>query len=63
MTMITLATRIRMDIMKAIAKRIKSVTESAYVLNFLSRPILHIKKKAVPPATQVRSLTFADAVI
>jgi hypothetical protein len=62
MTMITLATRIRMDIMKAIAKRIESATESAYVPNFLSRPILHIKKKAVTPASQVRSLTFADAV-
>lgn len=62
MTMITLATRIRMDIMKAIAKRIESATESAYVPNFLSRPILHIKKKAVTPASQVRSLTFVDAV-
>ncbi len=58
---ITLATRIRMDIMKAIAKRIELATESAYVPNFLSRPILHIKKKASSP-TQVRSLTFVEAV-
>lgn len=62
MTMITLATRIRMDIMKAIAKRIESATESAYVPNFLSRPILHIKKKSLTPATQVRSLTFVEAI-
>ena len=62
MTMITLATRIRMDIMKAIAKRLESATESAYVPNFLARPIMHIKKKAATSATPVRSLTFVEAV-
>ena len=66
MTMVTLATRIRMDIMKSIAKRIETSTESAYVPNFLSRPIMHIKKKTkegeARPGNFVKTLTFVEAV-
>jgi hypothetical protein len=66
MTMVTLATRIRMDIMKAIARRIETIDTAAYVPNFLSRPIMHIKKKtkegeAVTGAF-VKTLTFVDTV-
>lgn len=67
MTMVTLATRIRMDIMKAIAKRIETNEESAYVPNFLSRPIMHIKKKTKEgetdrPGSFVKTLTFVESV-
>jgi len=66
-TMVSLATRIRMDIMKAIARRIETNEESAYVPNFLSRPIMHIKKKpregeAARPASFIKTLTFVEAV-
>jgi len=67
MTMVTLATRIRIDIMKAIAKRLETNEETAYVPNFLSRPILHIKKKTKEGETArtgnfVKTLTFVEAV-
>ncbi len=67
MTMVTLATRIRMNIMKSIAKRIETSTESAYVPNFLSRPIMHIKKKTkegelARSGNFVITLTFVESV-
>lgn len=66
LTVITLATKIRLDIMKAIARRIESDNESAYVPSFLPRPILHIKAKGRggngDPRKHLSSLTFADAI-
>jgi hypothetical protein len=71
LTVITLATKIRIDLMKAIARRIESDSESAYVPSFLPRPILHIKAKSRgdhsrgekgDPKKHLSSLTFADAI-
>jgi len=60
MPVITLATKVQIDIMKAIARRIESNVQSAYVPNFLPRPILHIK--AIDTRRHISSLTFSDAV-
>jgi len=63
MTVITQATKVRMEIMKAIARKIESETEVGYVPTYLPRPILHIKgREASGPRRHIRSLTFADAI-
>jgi hypothetical protein len=63
-TVVTLTTRVRMDIMKAIANKIESDTEVAYVPNFLLRPIMHIKRKLVGEQSgsrgHVQTLTFVN---
>ena len=55
-----MATRVRCDILKAIALKIASDTHEAYVTPFSSRPVLHIKdiKGEKPPY----ALTFSDAI-
>jgi hypothetical protein len=65
MPVVTLATKIRIDIMKAVARRIESGTETAYVPNFLPRPILHVKAKGPggEPRRHISSLTFADTIM
>jgi hypothetical protein len=67
-TVVTLATRIRLDIMKAVATKLESATQIAYVPNFLPRPIMHIKKKSTegdPSGSRahLRTLTFVDCII
>jgi len=71
-TVITLATKVRFEIMKAIARRIESDSETAYVPTFLPRPILHIKAKSDRSSSEPRgrdprkhlsSLTFADSIM
>ena len=65
-TVITLATKVRIEIMKAIAKKIESHKESAYVPGFLPRPILQIKSKTGGPEGRggkfINSLTFAESI-
>jgi uncharacterized membrane protein YgcG len=73
MTAITLATKVRIEIMKTIARRIESSTETAYVPTFLPRPIMHIKAKSDrsesgtrgkhDPRRHIGSLTFADSIM
>jgi hypothetical protein len=65
MPVTTLATKVRVDVMKAIARRLESNTIAAYVPNFLPRPILHIKAKDAggQPRRHISSLTFADAIM
>jgi hypothetical protein len=61
---VNLATRIRVDIMKAIARRLTNDKDLAYVAGFTSRPMMHIRM-AGPPTTNTRplkSFTFIDAV-
>jgi hypothetical protein len=58
------ATCIRVDIMKAIARRLTNDKDLAYVAGFTSRPMMHIGM-AGPPTTNTRplkSFTFIDAV-
>jgi hypothetical protein len=61
----TLATRVRIEIMRAIALKLTTDTEEAYVQGFISRPLLHYR--SVDPTNKVaggadRSYTFVDAV-
>jgi hypothetical protein len=63
MNVITQGTKVRMEIMKAIAKLIESDTQSGYVPTYLPRPVLHVKGKEVNgPRSHIKSLTFTDAV-
>jgi hypothetical protein len=57
---VTLATRVRLDVMKAIAKICESKNEQMFVRGFSSRPVLQVRQRdgSRPPLT----LTFADAV-
>jgi hypothetical protein len=60
---VNLATRIRIDVMKAIARKLTTKQEQAYVSGFISRPMLHIKK--LPIATNsrpIKSFTFIDVI-
>ncbi len=58
-----LATRVRIDILKAIARRITNSEDQAYVSGFISRPMMHIKKSVAPVNTRpLQSFTFTDAV-
>ena len=61
----TLATRVRIEIIRAIALKLTTNTEDAYVQGFISRPLLHYRSQ--DPANRVaggadRSYTFVDAV-
>jgi hypothetical protein len=56
---VTLATRVRTDIMRAIAtKNSKKGSLELYVAPFSSRPVLHVKDVSKSPY----ALTFADAI-
>ena len=60
---VNLATRIQIDILKAIAKKISNAKETAYVSGFVSRPMMHIRKGGPPSGGKpIRSFTFVDAV-
>jgi len=62
---VTLATRVRIEIMRAIADLLRNATVQAYVQPFSSRPVLHLKMK--DPLAGVlegvnRSYSFVEAV-
>jgi hypothetical protein len=60
---VNLATRIRIDILKAIARKVTNKKELAYVSGFISRPMMHIKAAPVTSNSRpIRSFTFIDAV-
>jgi hypothetical protein len=59
---INVGTRVRIEILKAIAKKITSDQEQAYVVSFISRPIMHIKHKNDASNRPSKSFTFIDAV-
>ena len=58
---VTLATRVRVDIMKAMAKKFTTEREDMFVVAFASRPVLQVRSKE----QNVRSMgyTFSDAVV
>ncbi len=62
---VTQATRVRIEILKAIAKRLTTETESAFVQTYTSRPVLRYisEESAESPASGTgRSYSFVDAV-
>jgi hypothetical protein len=59
---VCLATRVRVDIMKAIAKQFGNQNEAMYVSAYNSRPVLHIKKEGDEAQQRPFAMTFADAI-
>ena len=61
---VNLATRIRVDIMKALARKLTNNTDLAYVAGFTSRPMMHIRAAGAPSANTrpLKSYTFIDSV-
>lgn len=62
---VTQATRVRIEILKALAKKLTTETESAYVQGFISRPVLRYLSEdptANLTAGTGRSYSFVDAV-
>jgi len=61
---VNLATRVRVDVMKAIARRLTNGADLAYVAGFTSRPMLHIRAAGAPVANTrpLRSYTYIDSV-
>jgi hypothetical protein len=60
---VNLATRIRIDVMKAIARKLTTKQEQAYVSGFISRPMMHIKKLPFTANSRpLKSFTYIDAV-
>jgi len=60
---VNLATRIRVDIMKAIARKISNKDEVAYVAGFTSRPTMHIRAAGAGTTTRpLKSFSFIDSV-
>jgi len=60
---VNLATRIRVDIMKAIARKISNKDEIAYVAGFTSRPTMHIRAAGAGTTTRpLKSFSFIDSV-
>jgi len=62
---VTQATRVRIEILKAIAKKLTSETENAYVQGFISRPVMVYLSR--DPSVSLcsgtgRSYSFSDAV-
>jgi hypothetical protein len=60
---VSLSTRVRIDILKVIAKKVTNSNESAHVASYSSRPILHVKTNQTRGDPINRAYTFIDAVI
>ncbi len=58
---VTLATRVRIEIMKAMTKKFKTDKEEMFVMGYVSRPVIHVK----PRSANQRSmwLCFSDALV
>jgi hypothetical protein len=59
---INVGTRVRIEILKAIAKKVTNDQDLAYVVSFISRPVMHIKLKNDLANKPSKSYTFIDAV-
>jgi hypothetical protein len=57
-----LATRVRVDIMKALAKRCTEGKDIAFVVAFTSRPMLHIRTTDTSGQSRTMTYTFSDSV-
>jgi hypothetical protein len=60
---VSLSTRVSIDILKAIAKKLSNSKEAAHVAAHSSRPILHVKAQGAGKDRVTRAYTFIDAVI
>ena len=60
MNCVTLATRVRIDILKAMAKKFTTEREDLFVYGYASRPVLHIKPK--DGNKRPMWLSFSDAL-
>jgi hypothetical protein len=60
---VSLSTRVRIDILKAMAKKLSNNKEAAHVAAYSSRPILHVKAQWAGKDQTTRAFTFIDAVI
>jgi hypothetical protein len=58
---VSLSTRVRVDIMKAVAKKLTNKVVGAHVAAYSSRPILHVKDVGKPESTS-RAYTFVDTM-
>ncbi len=60
---VNLATRVRIDVLRAIARKITNDKDIAYVSGFISRPMMHIKSaNDAARGKPLKSFTFIDAV-
>jgi hypothetical protein len=61
---VSLATRVRVDVMKAIARKISNSQDLAYVAGFTSRPMMHIRKAGAPAPNSrpLRSYSYIDTI-
>jgi hypothetical protein len=60
---VNLATRVRIDILKAVARKVTNKDELAYVSGFISRPMMHIRRAGAPSNQKpMKSFTFIDAI-
>jgi hypothetical protein len=59
---INVGTRVRIEILKAIAKRISNAQDLAYVASFISRPVMHMRLRSDKNARPSKTFTFIDAV-
>ncbi len=57
-----LATRVRVDVMKAIAKRCTEGNDTGFVVAFTSRPMLHIRTTETSGQSRTMTYTFSDSV-
>jgi hypothetical protein len=59
---VNLATRVRVDILKALARKVSDLNMVAYAVPFVSRPVMQIRSKEAGVSSEARSFSFTDAV-
>ena len=59
---VNLATRVRVDILKALARKVSDQNLAAYAVPFISRPVMQIRSKDSGNSSEARSFSFTDAV-
>ena len=58
---VTLATRVRIEIPKAMAKKFTTEKEDIFVMGYASRPVIHVKSKS--SEQRQMWLSFSDALV
>jgi hypothetical protein len=59
---VNLATRVRVDILKALARKVTDQHLVAYAIPFVSRPVMQVRSKDGGSISDARSFSFTDAV-